>query len=260
MMSAHDLKRLARSALFQVPRLYDVVAGERRFVLLHRLGRVHEADFRALATLGLPPRPLVVDIGANIGQSVLSTLTVLPQATVVGFEPNPGTWPSLDRLAARLPSFRYERVALSDAPGRLELHVPAYRGKVMPALASLDREEARGWLSPHTVLGFREEHLELRSTPVDVRCLDDYDLAPDVVKIDVQGYEEAVVRGGWRTLSEHRPVLVVEVPTPALRTLLEQELGYEAREWRGGRLEDSRMVQVNQVFLPPARRGRPAPD
>ena len=92
------------------------------------------------------------------------------------------------------------------------------------------------------------------------RCLDDDDLAPDVVKIDVQGYEEAVVRGGWRTLSEHRPVLVVEVPTPALRTLLGQELGYTAREWRGGRLEGSRGVQVDQVFLPPARRGDPAPD
>ena len=46
-------------------------------------------DFRALPLLKFSNRPLLVDVGGNIGQSVLSLYTVFPAAIVVSFEPNP---------------------------------------------------------------------------------------------------------------------------------------------------------------------------
>lgn len=47
---------------------------------------------------------------------------------------------------------------------------------------------------------------------IEVVALDDLDLpAPDLVKIDVEGHEVETLRGMRRTLTAHRPVVVVEI-------------------------------------------------
>lgn len=45
---------------------------------------------------------------------------------------------------------------------------------------------------------------------VEIKTLDYFDLAPDFLKIDTEGYELFVLRGGEKTLRKHRPVVIVE--------------------------------------------------
>ena len=50
---------------------------------------------------------------------------------------------------------------------------------------------------------------------------------PDLVKIDVEGSENAVLAGATRLLEDHRPELIVEVLTPERRREVERRLvGY----------------------------------
>ena len=117
---------------------------------------------------------------------------------------------------------------LSDEDGEFELFVPVYNGKVMSGLASLDYDKAHDWLNADRVFGFDPERLVIEQHRVRVRRLDDLGLAPDLIKMDVQGLEEKVIRGGLRTIAEHRPVLMVEALTKSCDALLRGH-GYEVR-------------------------------
>jgi len=45
---------------------------------------------------------------------------------------------------------------------------------------------------------------------VDVKTLDWFNLAPDLLKIDCEGFELFVVKGGEKTLKQYKPVVIVE--------------------------------------------------
>ena len=139
---------------------------------------------------------LAIDVGGNIGSYTwqLSRLA----AEVVTFEPNPHY---LGRLRAlRLRNVRLEDVALSDRTGVAPLRIPlAAGGAEDEGMASIDD---------------RAVPVEAVSREIDVRTrrLDDCALGPvGFVKIDVEGHEEAVLRGARLTLERHRPVVLVEI-------------------------------------------------
>ncbi|MGH8868265.1 MAG: FkbM family methyltransferase [Actinomycetes bacterium] len=250
-MNRMRVKKAVRSLLFRTPRVYDLMTSQARYCLLHALGRVHEAEFHALPALVGRPDPLVVDVGGNIGQSVLSVLTVLPRARVVTFEPNPVSCASLQRLAARFPRVTVEQVGLSDRTGEALLFCPSYNGKVMAGLASFDREAASTWLGPDTVLGFRPDRLHVAEHRLPLRPLDSYGLSPDIVKIDVQGLEPAVIRGGLETIKRSKPILMVEAePAGGEADTLLAPLGYRLVGYRDGRFVPLSMATTNRFFVP----------
>jgi FkbM family methyltransferase len=57
--------------------------------------------------------------------------------------------------------------------------------------------------------------------PREVRCItiDSLDLMPDVIKIDVEGAEAAVLDGAWSTIRRSLPVMFIEVHAERLRSL-----------------------------------------
>jgi hypothetical protein len=68
-------------------------------------------------------------------------------------------------------------------------------------MAVLERLEAEG---------ANPERLSLKEVAVDLRRIDDLELDPSFVKIDVEGAELGVLRGMRDTIERSRPVLMVE--------------------------------------------------
>jgi hypothetical protein len=131
------------------------------------------------------------------------------------------------------------------------LYVPIYRGYVYDGLASLDRAEAH-WLNADRVYRFRPDQLTLEEHCVEVRTLDAFELRPDIIKIDVQGTERAVVEGGVRTLEQSLPVLLIEAPTPELVSLL-RDFGYMHYAFCRGTLVPETLGDPNTFFITPDR-------
>jgi FkbM family methyltransferase len=246
-LSREGAKRLVRSALVQAPGLYEHVA-DRRILWMDRLGKVHDRDLLALPRLLTGSSPMVVDVGANRGQTVLSVKRILPGARLVSFEPDPGSVAALQRLRPRFPDLRIEPVGLGDRDDEADLYVPVYNGKVMSGLASFDYESAATWMNKTTVWGFRADRLDVRVVRAPIRRLDDFHLDPDVIKIDAQGFEDKVVAGGLQTIERARPVLFIENPSPEL-VLTISGLGYAGFECAGDRLVPSTGTTTNQYFL-----------
>jgi len=136
------------------------------------------------------PGSIVFDIGAHVGfHSMFCGLLVGPTGQVVAFEPNPVSRRSLERQIRLNSRLRIEVVpyALSDAVG------------------FADFDATQGSQSRLAATG---------KSKVEMRTLDSLvsvDLPiPDVIKIDVEGEEENVLRGSRKTLSRYRPIVLCD--------------------------------------------------
>ena len=235
------------------PAMYN--AQQRSVVSLRaKLGKVHEDSFRALSFFGLPGGAVCVDAGANCGQSIVSIKQVLPAACIHAFEPNPLLAVHLERTAARFDSVVVRRWGLGDRPGELTLHVPVCRGVVFHQLASVDRPDLGQLAATLRSWGFtfaNARNIDLQEEVIEIRRLDDLQLRPDLVKIDVEGAELRVVKGAERTLRSCRPVLMIEGGSRVEISDYLASLGYRSCVYRKGKLDFDRTTgELNTFFVP----------
>lgn len=154
--------------------------------------------------------PLFLDIGANRGLATDAMHLLVPQSEIVSFEPNPILYKQLVNLYSDVTTVKCMNIALGDASIDATLWVPVYRNWVFDGLASLDRREAAEWLNGDRIYFFDERHLHLHEQACKIRRLDEFDLSPAFIKIDVQGHELDVLRGAAQTLERYHPLLMIE--------------------------------------------------
>lgn len=194
---------------------------------------------------------VVYDIGAASGRYAVAIAKVATVSQVVAFEPLAGSYAELERRANESSRIRCFRLALGDENGKVELYRSAWRdtSSFLPVGETIRSE----FPAAATIEG---------TETVDVARLDDvvaqHGLAlPDVVKIDVQGVEDRVLRGGAATIGAAR-LCVIEV---SFRPLYEGSAlfddVYSAMREAGFALtgfdtplhgSDGRLLQVNAIF------------
>lgn len=129
----------------------------------------------------------VLDIGAGTGVFARSVLAAHPECKVVMVEANPNCEESLAEVGAP-----YDLVALSDREGRADLHVEL--SNPVATGASLYRENTP-WYADGRCHSFS----------VPTATLDSRGYFPgeriDLVKMDVQGSELDIIRGGPETMA-----------------------------------------------------------
>jgi FkbM family methyltransferase len=221
------LSKAARTLQSELPMLAD--AKDALYRGYRKLTRIpHERDFRALRFIPEHLEGCYLDVGANRGQSIESIKVMRPAADVIAFEPNALLADRLRHRYADRPDVTVHPFGLADAESRRTLFVPTYRGYVYDGLASFDREQAEVWLSPQTLYRFAPDKLVLHEMQSRTVCLDSLDLGPIFIKIDVQGYEYQVVKGGMETIKRYQPVLLIEdVHWETQLGALLRQLGYE---------------------------------
>lgn len=146
---------------------------------------------------------LVVDVGANTGQWVSALLLFAVVGRIEAFEPNPDAFEALRACLGTRPDTHLHDLALGEAHARIDLNITGASD-----LSSL--------LTPNETLleEYSPENAEvIKRVPVEVLPLDDVidrDVTIDLLKIDVQGFEHAVLRGAHATL-KHTRVLLIEM-------------------------------------------------
>jgi FkbM family methyltransferase len=178
---------------------------------------VHEPEVFLVAS-GVRAGEVFLDVGANIG--VYAVTAARCGARVVAFEPTEEARLSIEANAALngvTELITTSAFALSDHDGSAFFSVGEECGNHLVEVGSI-------------------------GVPVEVRridtCIDSLlgtGSSIDWIKIDVEGGDEAVLRGAKETLRRHRPTLIAEIwgGGHSIRTFL-QELGYGAYayDWR----------------------------
>ena len=165
----------------------------------HRIGfdivRYRGAGASAFCGAGELTCRTVIDVGANHGQFAREARQLFPDAYIHCFEPVPSAldvlvpWSELDGRV------KVHRIALGPTPGTTQFHVFEDYTPASSVLASAHTPEFAGG--------------ESRAIDVPIDTLDNVFQpfeenlpGPVLLKLDVQGYEAQVLRGGLGVLSQ----------------------------------------------------------
>jgi FkbM family methyltransferase len=161
---------------------------------LHRLSGSALYNAVGLRAMGIQT---VLDIGANTGQFAQYIRSVLPHARLFCFEPLAIPFSKLETLANRDSSMCAFNFALGESEGTAEMFEHLDHS---PSSSLLRSTEVTHRLYPKTR---RQARLTVAVKTLDVAVKEfGIRLEPELlIKLDVQGYEDRVIRGGKETFS-----------------------------------------------------------
>jgi FkbM family methyltransferase len=147
----------------------------------------------------------VMDIGANRGDVAIAALKSYPEAKVMCFEPVGSTYEALGKALSAFSDRAYLfNFALSDHAGQGEIHLTTFHG----ANSLAPQTESHKALNPHV----REVGSEtIRLTRLDDIVGDLPSTTIDVMKIDVEGHELSVLRGGRTFIEKNVDTIIIEI-------------------------------------------------
>ncbi len=169
---------------------------------------------------------LIVDVGANRGQSIAAFKRMARDSTIIAFEPEPI---SVNRLVLRYhrdSGVTIHKCALGERVGTETIFIPTYGRWSCDGMAATSLDKATAWLrDPGRMLLYDEKKLNVKEYSIECRTLDSFELKPIVLKIHAQGAELQILRGSLRTVIEYKPALMCAFPAIEVTELL-LGLGY----------------------------------
>ena len=237
-------------------------------ILFPRLWMERELCFRPnhfeqefwLVPIFCDERKTAIDVGANMG--LYSYFMAKFSKNVIAFEPNTDLWSDLRRLLGQ--DFHLEAAALSEKSAKATLRIDNSNTGVSTI------EEKNQLVCVH-------DHTAVVPRVVETRTLDSFNISNvSMIKIDVEGHEEAVISGARKTIEINRPVLIIESEdrhnpgAPSRLTGTLAELGYLAFYLKNQQLMefstlcsedtdpeniDKRLPYINNFIYIPAEQG-----
>jgi FkbM family methyltransferase len=186
-------------------------------------------------------RQVVLDVGANIGNHSLFFSTIFER--VIAFEPNP--------LARSLLQINLDINGVENVDVR-GVGLSDHNGTAMLEFKPINLGAASSFMR-------RDTDATVRRTSVEL-VIGDEAVAPSeqvaLVKVDVEGAEDAVLRGLEQTLRTHAPVVMMEQwpeviddagTSPSVSLL--REMGYFPWEIKSSRLFSGRLGKIPMLLL-----------
>jgi FkbM family methyltransferase len=152
---------------------------------------------------------LFLDVGANNGISALGFNALLPNYRIFSVEANPQHFSSLSKIKNKINNFDFIIAAAGDCSTSLRLNIARYKNIPLHTAASVNSDYMNGAFKnnySNNVIKF----IKWDSVIVDVIPLDNLNLRPDFIKIDVEGYDYEVLIGLRTTINNCRPILLIE--------------------------------------------------
>jgi FkbM family methyltransferase len=259
MISASDLNAAVQTAR-EMPRVrFESGLGDSADNWLrkkHAGGNVHEP-----ATLGallacqanLDCRS-VYDVGALYGYFTLFAAAIWDDPELTAFEMHPVVFPTLRMNVGPWAQCVNAIVTDRTAPDQMVW---------VSGMNIFEEPENGGWNKLPEVPGAMKQRGPDNSgrgfIKADFITLDWYcemRRPPDVIKIDVEGYQAKAVLGGLKTISQHKPVIIIELHDPekigrfnttnALTVKPLFDLGYKAF-WCGNFRDDATFEEVSEM-------------
>ena len=142
----------------------------------------------------------VLDIGANVGQFAVAAAKLFPRVHVHSFEPVPESFKKLSKNVSKLPNVSIYQMALGDTDEETMCHVN--RHSQSSSILSLSQEHRAAFPDAREI-----GQVPIRISRMDSVFAEQTLEAPVLLKLDVQGYEAHVLRGGEETLKRIQYVI-----------------------------------------------------
>ena len=179
----NTIRRLIRLSGFDIVRLGKNNIGVDPFIDMQRFLKAYK-------------EPVIIDVGANVGQSVDRFIEAFPMSSIHSFEPSPSTYEQLKTHCKDIPSVRTWNYGVGSRDTTL-------------ALQENDHPDMSSFLTP--------SHLSwgkiVKSTNVQVITLDSFSREQKIefihiLKSDTQGYDFEVFKGANQLMKENKIGLI----------------------------------------------------
>jgi FkbM family methyltransferase len=181
---------------------------------------IHDLSYAGFLNL-ISPANQIIDIGANYGYSFSTFYNLGYRGNYLAFEPLIQHRPALTALVDNFPIFTYEPIAIGELNQKIEICIPSFKSQAKSALSFMEfnhfhyesllenllPKRQRFWKCSD--VGFTWTNVEMKTLDSILSILGKLDVV-DGIKIDVEGYEAQVLRGGLQTIQQFKPALLIE--------------------------------------------------
>jgi FkbM family methyltransferase len=147
---------------------------------------------------------VILDVGANIGTASIIASNINPRAEIHAFEPHPWTYRCASDIQKlnHISNVHFHNIGFGEKSGRVRLYEVNENNAGMNRVITGEQD-------------FPYIEIEIRTMDEFVESQNFSSL--DFVKIDVEGFEYSVLKGGAKSLRKYMPVLYIELDDNNLR-------------------------------------------
>lgn len=156
-------------------------------------GEPYEYDVLQRFMNDIPVNGIVLDIGACTGSYAMLDL-IRPDIQIHSFEPSRSYDELTENIKMNGSKTKCYRTAISDRSGVFDFNE-----------IIADQPIALSMLG-----GTPADHKHYRTYKINTMTIDEIDIKPNIIKIDTEGLELMVLRGGQKTINEMHPVIYCE--------------------------------------------------
>ena len=195
----------------------------------------HHRDLRPMFSRYVPADAVIVDAGAHAGQFTKLFARLAPRGHVYSFEPGSYARSILDVAVSvnRLRNVTIVPYGLGDIEAQMPLTIPLKRRGVRGfGLSHLGEATGPGVAVRETI----------RITTLDRFATENELPRLDLIKADIEGWEQRMIDGGRETIARFRPMIMAELMEAQLARAGDsltsvwhclQALGYRPHVWQG---------------------------
>ncbi|MDB5243614.1 MAG: hypothetical protein JWP57_4239 [Spirosoma sp.] len=140
-------------------------------------------------------QPMIFDVGANVGQTIMLLRQYFPKSVINSFEPNLSTFEILKQNVAKMHEVRIWNYGLGSVHGQTTFFENSHSD--MSSFLKLDK------------MGWGDEKKSIAEiTTIDQFCAEQKINTIDLLKIDTQGFELEILKGAETIILNNRVGLI----------------------------------------------------
>ena len=190
-----------------------------RYITNEFLSRyIYESDFKILKYLKRSNfflknnKKIILDVGANDGISIKAIRNFVSDVKICSIEPSKTNFEKLKILSKKFKNLKILNYAVSDnlTAKKKILFQPFYKGYSLSPFDTLNIKDVFKSMNSCLFIKNVEKKIYIKKSFVRITRIDNLNLRPCFIKIDIQGHEYRCVLGSLQTIKKHLPIIMLE--------------------------------------------------
>jgi FkbM family methyltransferase len=171
-----------------------------------------EKEFKILQKINrkFKNNKIILDIGANNGNSAKTIRIFEKSSKILSFEPNKIFYKELSKLKKKINFFNFKIVGGDNFNNIKYLYIPIFKNFFLDSQASVSEDLSRDSVKR----GIFDKSIWKKINFKKVKCsfvkIDKFKTKPYFIKIDTEGAELSIIKGGEKTIREFKPNILLE--------------------------------------------------
>ena len=199
------------------------------FIIIFR-GTLLEKEANGFKKIKIRSNLNIIDVGVNNGLSTSFFLKIFNNSKFFIFEPLKFNKFYLKNNQNN--KIKYYNFALGEKNANTIINIPyiklfSYFNFQLSAYSTIDKSDRYIYeINNELKTFFFYKKIKKKKLKIKIKKLDHFKLKPNIIKIDVEGYEDQVINGAKKTIKDYKPLLYIERPTKNIIKIL-KKLNYE---------------------------------